>query len=54
MLGAAVQNTKAYPPMRNDTQQLLSEFYHPFNQELAKALHGDCRWLWLESDGGTR
>ncbi|WIA17127.1 hypothetical protein OEZ85_014020 [Tetradesmus obliquus] len=48
MLGAAVQNTKSYPPMRHDTRELLREFYAPFNRELADVLQGDCRWLWLD------
>lgn len=48
MLSAAAQNTKSYPPMRNDTRQLLRECYAPFNRELADALQGDCRWLWLD------
>ncbi|KAF6246275.1 P-loop containing nucleoside triphosphate hydrolase protein, partial [Scenedesmus sp. NREL 46B-D3] len=52
MLNAAVQNKKAYPAMRPDTQQLLREFYAPFNTELAQVLDGDCRWLWRESGRG--
>lgn len=47
MTGAAVQNKKAYLPMRADTRQMLEAFYAPFNTALVHLLD-DQRWAWKE------
>ena len=37
-----------YEPMFNETREILTAFYQPFNEKLAKLL-GDDKWLWKNS-----
>ncbi len=47
MLGVPRTNEQGsrYPRMLPETLKILSDFYQPFNEQLADLL-GDERWLW--------
>ena len=38
---------QTYEPMLNETKEILTEFYQPYNNKLAELL-GDDKWKWLE------
>ena len=42
------KHKKPYKPMLPETQQLLREFYRPYNEELAQMLN-DQKYLWEDT-----